>query len=123
VPWIDELIPARGTRHPIRDIVTEHTLFGEQVVALGDGARRQGVRLTGHQDDLCEALVARLQGAAATGAELKDVAAIAVPLSPQALVADLQSHRDALAARLHTYRELRERIDEHVITALAQATV
>ncbi len=118
VTWVDEVTPKRVTKHPIREIVTEHTLFGDQVVAVGDGARRQAFRLREDRDDLREALVARLNGAAAAGAALKDLAELPVPISGPALASTLRDDRAALALHLDRYRQQRKIIDDHVLEAL-----
>jgi hypothetical protein len=119
VGWVAELIPARATQHPIRDVTVEQTLFGTEVVAIGDGSRRQAFRLTDDQDDIREALTIVLRGAQAAGASLRDLADVQIAVDADGLVSALAQDRAVLEAKLARYHALREDVDQRVEAHLA----
>jgi hypothetical protein len=118
INWIAEIVPAKGVRKPVRSVTIEETLFGTEVVAHGDGSRRQAFRLANHDDRLKEALVTFLCGARATGVELRDLSGLQVPIEGAELSRALDADHDALQVKLDRYRSLRADIDQRLAACL-----
>lgn len=118
VDWIAEILPPTGVRQPIREIQTEQTLFGSQIVARSDG-RKLSFRLSNPDDhELSSAVAALLIGAQDRGLELRDLPGLVVPVSSKNLVAALESDRNALQAALDRYNQLRSEVDSRITARL-----
>jgi hypothetical protein len=114
VDWVREVTPRGAQATRAIAVTTEATLFGHEIVVQSVTGARLTLAVEETEPQLLDTVAAYVAGLIANGAQLRDIAIAAVPLSPQDLIASREADQQALQVAVDRYRGRRLEIDEIV---------